>query len=726
MKFKRYTFFAAVALLAAQRDPVSADQFRNGLKWATVVNNLDDIPGSTTKFNSYNQPSINKQGYLVFRARGQGTGGPLSGIFARDLSAANPATVMIADRNTVVPSPNNTTYPPDDLLSMFTEFPSIPRISANRSTIATRGVSQPVWTYMEGDTESRAGTTGIFVNPGGVLSTGVSILGAVPEPSGGVIGVDYFPYFAVPGAPAGTKFDVFPGSPSITDSQVIAFKGNYTDVTPKTGVFYRDLNAEGGLAPVQLIANSDMEIPGFSGVPFGSTAPPSAHGSEMVFLGLDNEEAPNIGGIYLAPLSPVPPLATLVAIGDPVPGVEGETFNKFGEALTFDGRYVGFWAAWGEETRDILLECPVDGNKDLIAYCMETYPTGFETTVPLNQGVFIHDTYSGETKMIARTGEQYDDFLYWVFSGRPPGTGESDDSDGELPRWRSSAFVAASAGIDGMPLVAFKARFGGATPEDGIYLGNETEVVTLVDTTMSGSVLDPSAPEGAVISTLAIEREGFRGRWLAISAGMEVALPEGAAEAAETEGLAGIYALKLSIQPDSQIGRTITQVLGDNIYQTPSGQTLRQTSHEAHTVRASATVQNDGDVPDRFLVRGSKGNNFFNVSYKSPAGNVTAAVKAGLLSTGVLLPDEKSPGITVEIKPNRKLIASNYSNKKAQKLKVEMQSTSEVDPASTDLNHLHLKAKIQRGSGGGGGNTRGSGTSYPSDFRGGHHAKKQP
>ena len=727
MKYQRYSLVAALALLAAPCQKATADQFRSGLSWSTVVNNLDDIPGTTTKFNSYNQPSINSQGYLVFRARGKGTEGPLSGIFTRDLSAETPVTVTIADRNTQVPSPSNTTYPPDDVLSMFTEFPSIPRISANQRTIATRGNHKPVWTYLVGETESRAGTTGIFVNPGGVLSTGVSILGAVPEPSGGVIGVDYFPYFAVPDAPAGTKFDVFPGSPSITDFDVIAFKGNYTDVTPKTGVFYRDLVAENGLASVQLIANSNTEIPGFPGFLFGSTAPPSAHGSEVVFVGLDNEEAPSKGGIYWAPLSTNPALTTLVEIGDAVPGVENESFNKFGEALAFDGRYVGFWAAWGEETRDLLLLCPEDGNKDLIAYCMETYPDGFATTIPVNQGVFVHDTYSGETKMIARTGDRYSDFVYWVFSGRPPGTGESDESDGELPRWRSSAFVAASAGIDGMPLVAFKARFAGETPGDGIYLGNDTEVVTLVDTTTSGSVVDPLAPEGAVITTLAIERESFRGRWLAISAGMEVPAPVGAAEPAETEGLAGVYALKLSIQPDSQIGRSITQVLGNNVYQTPSGQTLRQTSHEAQTVHAVAKIENDGDVPDRFLLRGSKGNSFFDVFYKSPTGNVTAAVKAGLFTTGIVLPDEQSPGLTVEVKPNRALIESNRSNKKAHKLIVKMQSYSEVDPTSSDLNHLDLKAKIKRSAGNndaGGGNPRRSVESYPEDDLGGHRTRR--
>ena len=65
--------------------------------WVTVVNNGDLAPGSDTKyFFSYNQPSINDSGQVVFRARAKpasGSGGgsqgePLSGIFTRDMSVA--------------------------------------------------------------------------------------------------------------------------------------------------------------------------------------------------------------------------------------------------------------------------------------------------------------------------------------------------------------------------------------------------------------------------------------------------------------------------------------------------------------------------------------------------------------------------------------------------------------------------------------------------------------
>ncbi len=78
-------------------------------------------------------------------------------------------------------------------------------------TIATRGNHQPVWNYVtagEPRDETRAGTTGIYTNPFGDLITGASKLGAVPE----------FSFFEVPEFP-GTRFEVFPGAPSVTGWQ---------------------------------------------------------------------------------------------------------------------------------------------------------------------------------------------------------------------------------------------------------------------------------------------------------------------------------------------------------------------------------------------------------------------------------------------------------------------------------------------------------------------------
>lgn len=51
-----------------------------------------------------------------------------------------------------------------------------------------------------------------------------------------------------------------------------------------------------------------------------------------------------------------------MALSDPVPGeAAGTSFRQIGEALSYDGRFLGFWGAWGDEMRDILLICPTDG-----------------------------------------------------------------------------------------------------------------------------------------------------------------------------------------------------------------------------------------------------------------------------------------------------------------------------------------------------------------------------
>ncbi len=79
---------------------------------------------------------------------------------------------------------------------------------------------------------------------------------------------------------------------------------------------------------------------------------------------------PTLGGLYLAPLEPTPDLTTLVSIGGQVPGESArDTFNGLGEGGAFDGRFVGFWGAWGEETRTVRLYCSTEGNKDRIDYC---------------------------------------------------------------------------------------------------------------------------------------------------------------------------------------------------------------------------------------------------------------------------------------------------------------------------------------------------------------------
>lgn len=255
--------------------------------WSTVVNNNDLMPPANEKnFNSYNQPSVNKRGLVVMRARSRGGEGdsgqggetvgtnansgnqPVHGIYTRDMSVAHGPIDKILDRKTEVPPPNNAHYPPKNpLLTTFIETPSFPRIDMTSDTVATRGNHQPVWIYGDEGDEMRAGTTGIYTNPFGTLITGASKLGAVPG----------FEFLAVPGTAAPITFDVFPGAPAVTGGSTLVFKGNYSlDGLGKTGVFYRNLESvdAGGMSnPVLIANNADTRIPGTTRV-FGSTSPP--------------------------------------------------------------------------------------------------------------------------------------------------------------------------------------------------------------------------------------------------------------------------------------------------------------------------------------------------------------------------------------------------------------------------------------------------------------------
>ena len=45
--------------------------YADGYTWTPIVTNGDTVPGTTAKFNSYNQPAVNNNGLVVFRARGR-------------------------------------------------------------------------------------------------------------------------------------------------------------------------------------------------------------------------------------------------------------------------------------------------------------------------------------------------------------------------------------------------------------------------------------------------------------------------------------------------------------------------------------------------------------------------------------------------------------------------------------------------------------------------------
>lgn len=540
MKFRHTRQFAIAVVLGGFAATATAQP----LTWQTVVNNGDTMPGSTATFNSYSQPSVNAAGLIVFQGRASGST-VVHGIYGRDMLAATPP-FNITGMGTAVPPPNNTFY--NGVLASFEAFPSVPRIDTSSPAMAVRGQSLPVYTYLLGATETRVGTSGVYANPGGTLLTGASLLGAVLE--GGTL---TFPHYSVPGATAGTRFDQFPGAATITNGSVIAYKGNYTDPSDgigRTGVFYRDVLASGGTSPTYEIASSNTVIPNQppgGTTKFGSTAPPSAASGHMVFVGSDIEEAPTLGGIYRAALAQPPVLQTLVGIDDQVPGeAPGVGFRMFGEGLSIssDARYVSFWGTWGFETFPKTLFCPADGQAAVIAACLELYPAGYAVNIPSNQGIFVVDATSGDIYTVAKTGANgITDFLYWVFSGAPPGVGGEImgldpfvDATAEPPRWRSSAFAALSGSTGKVFQTAFKAHRNGV---DGIYVRKDaltfSPLVTVAQILGSGTAIDPEAPADSIVTAVGIERDGFREGRLAITASMVYEDP------LTSIGWAGIY-----------------------------------------------------------------------------------------------------------------------------------------------------------------------------------------
>lgn len=522
--------------------------------WETVVNNNFAIPNGTRNFSSYGQPSVNSEGAVVFRARST-MGTHETGIFMR--AYPNGKLLSLADTYTFVPDPNN-------LATKFREFSSFPRIAVNRPFTAFRGLHSPVYRYLlPDDTETRVGTTGIYATLGTELSfTGASKLGAVPG----------FEFYGVPRGPYALDsspllFDVFPGGSAISDDGVIVFKGNWTvDNVGKTGIFVRRLTSGpfGGAEPTEMLASSDTEIPNmppsmrgdFANVTFDSTSPPTVAGDQVVFLGLDFEDDPHFGGIYRVNVKGGP-LEPLVEIGKVLPHSKVSELIRIGEGLSFDGRYLAFWAAWGTEFKRLRLNCPVDGNKDLRDYCNGIDPNSILDPdtgqwyqlqqVPIHQGIVVMDLLTRMEWVVSTTDNDFTDFVYWTYSGHVPGS--DDEESSEPPRWRGASFMAVSDGI-----VVFKARTAAMNSKreyinavDGLYgvdAPMTTEKLRIVETGMDGSVLDPSLIPGTMpVTGLGIERDGFRGNHLAITATM----------ANDEAGWGGVYMTGLQRAPTTSV-----------------------------------------------------------------------------------------------------------------------------------------------------------------------------
>jgi hypothetical protein len=304
-----------------------------------------------------------------------------------------------------------------------------------------------------------------------------------------------------------------------------------------------------GAEQIFVAANSQTKIPepttNCNTAMFGSTASPSIVDSKMVFRGLDNEDNPGCGGIYMAEMDSInyPALKSLVSLETTVPGEEdGVTFTSFGEGLSYDGRAVGFWAGWGDELEPILLCCPKTGNKARRDFCLNkggggdpntvcdnsTAPDGCDSgcyqnkTVLVNQGIFVYDSEDDSIKAVAKgSTKEGTDFVFWNYSGKPPEAGPTNETDSaEPPRWRSSATLALSQ----YNSIAYKLK-----DEDkgsiGIYHWKDEGIVSssriIVETGQNCTILDAegvaSAEVSLLVESVAMERDSFRGSNLVVS-----------------------------------------------------------------------------------------------------------------------------------------------------------------------------------------------------------------
>ena len=172
-------------------------------------------------------------------------------------------------------------------------------------------------------------------------------------------------------------------------------------------------------------------------------------------------------------------------------------------------------------------------------------------TGPGASGIFVYDTDRAD-RAWPKTPNDFDDFVYWNFSGRTPGTGEGDN-DGELARWRSAELrgrfragrrVLSLFDADLPRRLQGQDRRGG----NGAYGIRSTastrkppwkaQIVTVVKTGMDGTLIDPEPvfeTTSLPVTEMGLERDGFRGNSLAINVGMGT----------EEAGWAGIYLTKV-------------------------------------------------------------------------------------------------------------------------------------------------------------------------------------
>jgi alpha-tubulin suppressor-like RCC1 family protein len=131
-------------------------------------------------------------------------------------------------------------------------------------------------------------------------------------------------------------------------------------------------------------------------------------------------------------------------------------------------------------------------------------------------------------------------------------------------------------------------------------------------------------------------------------------------------------------RPDGLIAVSGKSLVGSGVYNTTgAGQSRSAKVKKGKTRVVTVRVQNDGNEPDRFAVKGTKSTKRFVIAYKIGSASITKRVAKGTYRTPVVQPGA-SADITVTVKPRK-------STTKGKKVTAKVTVTSRTDTTKKDV-----------------------------------------
>jgi formylglycine-generating enzyme required for sulfatase activity len=120
-------------------------------------------------------------------------------------------------------------------------------------------------------------------------------------------------------------------------------------------------------------------------------------------------------------------------------------------------------------------------------------------------------------------------------------------------------------------------------------------------------------------------------------------------------------------------------------------------SQNASPVAAVTTVANTGRLPDRFRVSGTRGNQFFAVTYQSVGGGIiTSTVVAGRHETALLALGDAAELVRIRVVPNRKLLRKTSGGRTVTLRRthaMSIRATSVFDRVSSDSVSVSVRTR---------------------------------